>query len=1067
MNEENERKFREKLREKKISDISDKSYNRMKSKVEGLLLFNEDVLNTVDVRILTDNYDDLSVLLNMIVVYPNIQEKILSMNVNEYRIFVSLIKGMNNAQIDWITIAEDLIDSLNSQSYRKLLEDPLMIQRVKDLYKKYGSRDFVKVSFKDVEEIEQLAGIFTNRNMFNIESYNDLVDLNREKQYHDMLIGSKTNPYLSKLTMQDRLKHVILLKKFGHGLDTAEIIVKRYFDDFDNIIGTIDSQDEIAIRKYITESRKITNLEKIEAEVERIKQENQVLKNYLLALKRIIEEDDLEVLKKEYKFSSISTGNRIYRIDSYLRKFFCREKNRVLYQPKEKDKVEIDSRSVYLVQGDFKISMTSLDSYSKALDLDVKKVENHGLCTCLMANNNLNHAPIRGACLAFTDYDERSLYASAPWDLASDRFATNLNISRASIEKRDEFFKGKVDIKFYTPDAQINMIRRRSSEDLYERRELDLEKLDYINEKFKKQPAYVVYFSEESISNYLNCDCKEVLTAENLRRYLDLEKLNDIEYCRGLVEDYAKKDPKWELSKEESDKRNVDIVIVDRTYTALRERIKIDELEKQILEYDVESINDSQEEEINFFNLIEKLIVESENCRAGLSITGDELDGDMNNKLIHEELRERLFSKQIMQDRLDKIEAKVALLEKSRQQDFYKKFMEITKNEILKYEHDVAYFEYDPGYDLKGYMKTYMGKFAGRESFDIKKALDEVDPTVGKSGGQIVCEAIADIRELDEYPSSMSEIHGEKHINNVILFSYLIAKGEKTLDSEGEDLLIQAAKFHDVGRDGKWNGLGEGNRCDDDTVPHANPGALGAEFYLSKEKKSDGSSKYSKEQIAIVQTAISYHEVYENRQNVFNEKYFEYLCKKYGVLEEDKEKAKNICIYLKDADAIDRTRFMQEYDEDKEKFQDSKRYMRHFVDNLNISYLRTNTSLLLVDEARKIHKELLKRGCDCVFDKDGNYLGQEHIPDTEIISILEPYKDIMISRPTKYKESSQSDNTEAIKIFLEQKVTEMESKEQKELMDLCRAIDKDTLAGYRAFCKMSLNRYKMKNDMQR
>ena len=94
MNEENERKFREKLREKKISDISDKSYNRMKSKVEGLLLFNEDVLNTVDVRILTDNYDDLSVLLNMIVVYPNIQEKILSMNVNEYRIFVSLIKGM-------------------------------------------------------------------------------------------------------------------------------------------------------------------------------------------------------------------------------------------------------------------------------------------------------------------------------------------------------------------------------------------------------------------------------------------------------------------------------------------------------------------------------------------------------------------------------------------------------------------------------------------------------------------------------------------------------------------------------------------------------------------------------------------------------------------------------------------------------------------------------------------------------------------------------------------------------------------------------------------------------------
>ena len=85
------------------------------------------------------------------------------------------------------------------------------------------------------------------------------------------------------------------------------------------------------------------------------------------------------------------------------------------------------------------------------------------------------------------------------------------------------------------------------------------------------------------------------------------------------------------------------------------------------------------------------------------------------------------------------------------------------------------------------------------------------------------------------------------------------------------DLLIQAAKFHDVGRDGNWNGLGNGQRHDYDDVPHANPSALAAEFYLKKEKNDDGGNKYSDEQIAMVQVAISYHEVHEKNYNEFNE----------------------------------------------------------------------------------------------------------------------------------------------------------------------------------------------------
>ncbi|MBQ3409183.1 MAG: hypothetical protein IJH12_08290 [Clostridia bacterium] len=1067
MNEENERKFKEKLKEKNIINISNNMYNDMKSKIKGLLLFNDEVLDTIDVRILTDKYDDLAVLLNMIVVYPDIQDKIIALGQNEYKIFVSLVKGMNNAGIDWVTMAEDLLDNLNSPNYSKLFKDPEMIENADKLYRKYGQNDFVKVEFEDIDELEQIAGIFTNGNLFNIESYEDLMNLDRNKEYFDLLIGNKENGYISNLTNEDKIRHIILLRKYGHGLDVAELIAKRYFDDFENIIRSIDYQDEKEVRKYVIQTRGLTDYKKIESEVRRIQKENAVIKCYLKAVKEILEENDINKLRSYYFFSKVTKRNHMYRIDSYLRKFFCREKNKTLYQKKDEDKVIIDSREVYLIQDDFKISMTSLDSYSKALDLDVKKVENHGLCTSLLANNNLNHAPIRGACLGFRDYYEQSLYASSPWDLASDRFTKNLNISRASVKARDDKFHGKVDIKFFTPDAQINMIRRRSSEDVFERRELDNDKIDYENEKFKKQPAYVVYFSEEPISNYLNGESKQILTSENLRELLDVNKLNNLKYRTGLVESYAKNDTKWRMSKEEADKREVDIVIVDRTYTVLKERVKLDELEKQILDYDINKINSSLEEKNKFFGLIEKLIVESENCRAGLSIIGDEEDGELNGKLIHEELREKLFSKEIMADRLHKIEAKVANLDIDQQQDFYNMFLEITRNEIMKYEHDVAYFEYDPGYDLKDYMIKYMAKISGKESFSIQNVLNEVDSSTGKSGGQIVCEAIADTRELDEYPSSMAEIHGQKHINNVILFSYLIAKGENTLDHEGIDLLIQSAKFHDVGRDGNWNGLGDGNRHDKDEIPHADPGALGAEFYMLKEKKSDGSNKYSKEQIAIVQTAISYHEVHEKRQNVFDERRFDYLCKKYGVAEKDKEKAKYICIYLKDADAVDRTRFMEDYESDREKISDYERYKRRFWDGLNISYLRTNTSLLLIEDARAIHKELMKRGCEKVYDKDGKYLGDDHIPDTEIISMLEPYKDVMIRRKAKYKEASRIVNISKIQSFLKQKKKEIYDKEQKELMEICGSLGKSELLQLRKSCKIVLDKFKEKDDKEK
>ena len=90
-------------------------------------------------------------------------------------------------------------------------------------------------------------------------------------------------------------------------------------------------------------------------------------------------------------------------------------------------------------------------------------------------------------------------------------------------------------------------------------------------------------------------------------------------------------------------------------------------------------------------------------------------------------------------------------------------------------------------------------------------------------------------------PDNEPDWHGRKHINNVVLYSYLIAQNEQILEDRSLDLLIQAAKYHDVGRDGIWNGQGEGLRHDKDEIPHAHPSADAAEYYMSQVKNFDKS----------------------------------------------------------------------------------------------------------------------------------------------------------------------------------------------------------------------------------
>ena len=424
------------------------------------------------------------------------------------------------------------------------------------------------------------------------------------------------------------------------------------------------------------------------------------------------------------------------------------------------------------------------------------------------------------------------------------------------------------------------------------------------------------------------------------------------------------------------------------------------------------------------------------------SIDKDETSGELWDRLSK-------IGAELLVETLEKIENKIKTLDINVQKQCYQQLKIITMNELEKYKH--AYFEYDPGYDLQQYLEKKIIEELPPRNININNMLEEVDPITGKKGGEIIGEAIGDIKELDEYPSHSSSIHGQKHINNVVLFSYLIAKGEKQLVGDDLDLVIQAAKYHDVGRDGIWNGLGDGNREDGDEVKHANPSALAAEFYMNKEKNKDGSKKYNEQQIAMVQTAISYHEVNEKNHNEFNEEVFEQLCDKYNVDKKNNNVAKLICIYLKDADAVDRTRFMQDYEEDRNTIPEHRRYERRFYDGLDISYLRAPTSFYIVDEARKIHKEYLRKGCEQVFDEHGNYL-ENVSPKISIPEILKPYE-YSIKNKTK-----DINNKGKIKKFLNDKQKEEEQEELKEFSKIYYDMDKSLLAKLRRRGKQILEK---------
>ncbi len=148
--------------------------------------------------------------------------------------------------------------------------------------------------------------------------------------------------------------------------------------------------------------------------------------------------------------------------------------------------------------------------------------------------------------------------------------------------------------------------------------------------------------------------------------------------------------------------------------------------------------------------------------------------------------------------------------------------------------------------------------------------------------------------------------HGSRHIIDVLLFSFLI--GNELLEKNELYLLLLSAKYHDIGR------------VNDGKEEHAK---ASSEIAF---KQLDGF--ISKRDLAMIMTAIEFHEVSRRIKNI--DSIFYEIAKKNNVIEEDRSRARIISEILKDADALDRTRFMnrQRLNHEYLFFDYSKRYIK-------------------------------------------------------------------------------------------------------------------------------------------
>lgn len=329
-------------------------------------------------------------------------------------------------------------------------------------------------------------------------------------------------------------------------------------------------------------------------------------------------------------------------------------------------------------------------------------------------------------------------------------------------------------------------------------------------------------------------------------------------------------DPKWIMSKKAAAQLGVPIVIIDREYFAQRELEKVNLIEKMILGENADKSTYSTEfEKLSKPELIKEAITKFENNVMGIQF--------------NQELKKKYFTNEQALNLIQNIKNEIDKMSGNAKTECMQALADVAEKEARLSEND----------DVKefcgGIEKEQRTKIAILENESVPQLNnDEIEEL------EVMVKGITNTPFYDK-----GTIHSIAHIQKVMLFSDILAKGEN-LSNEDRVLLLKAAALHDCAREGN-----------DGNVPHAKKSAEKAGRFLHSDDKVFGTDDPN--EIAIIKTAIHYHESDETTKGKVEYREIEKLLKKYNpdkeLSESDIEKTTKICELLKDADALDRLRF--------------------------------------------------------------------------------------------------------------------------------------------------------------
>lgn len=193
-----------------------------------------------------------------------------------------------------------------------------------------------------------------------------------------------------------------------------------------------------------------------------------------------------------------------------------------------------------------------------------------------------------------------------------------------------------------------------------------------------------------------------------------------------------------------------------------------------------------------------------------------------------------------------------------------------------------------------------------------------------------ILEAISNSTVYKKYTPELGKQHKLEHIQKVLLFSQTIAQNENIDENQTKILLVSVA-FHDCGR----------IKDRDNGIHGLESAKIAGEYFRQNVNNPYG---IVRSEIGIIQSTIEYHVEEEHIPGQIDEIKLKDICNKYGVNVGEYEKVKQISAILKDADALDRTRFVSGSD-------------------LNSNFLRTSTAkkIEMIEFAKKINNEFARQ----------------------------------------------------------------------------------------------------------